>query len=324
MNAIVDPNGPKLANIPSNPTPPGGQVGYFTTVDKVRIRYAIWRHAKKGSKGTICLVHGRTEYIEKYYETINDLLARGFTVATFDWRGQGGSDRLTRHQKLGYVDRFEDYVTDLTEFHRQILLPECPPPFYLVAHSMGGLVSLMAAIRNRLMFDRMFLSAPMLSIPGQPLSQSGMATLTEMMCFAGLGHLPVGRKTDGFPTEDKFAGNQLTSDHRRYSMMVDMLKEHPDLGVGRPSVRWSAAAFRAMARAAAPDFPGRVNVPVLLLAAARDQVVSTAAVENLGLSMRTGRHVLIANARHEMFIETDDVRGQVFAAFDAFITEQTL
>lgn len=324
MNAIIDPKNATLANVASNPAPPGGQVGYFTTRDNVRIRYAIWRHAKKGSKGTICLVHGRTEYIEKYFETISDLMARGFTVATFDWRGQGGSERLTRHQHLGYVDKFEDYVTDLSEFHRQILLPECPPPFYLVAHSMGGLVSLMAGIRNRLMFDRMFLSAPMLSIPGQPLSLSGMATLTEMMCFAGLGHLPVGRKSDGFPSEKNFAGNHLTSDHKRYSVMVDTLDARRDLGVGRPSVRWTAAAFRAMARAGAPDFPGRVNVPVLLLAAARDQVVSAAAVENLGLSMRTGRHVLIANARHEMFVETDEVRGQVFAAFDAFITEQTL
>lgn len=324
MNAIVDPNGPRLANIASNPVPPGAQAAYFTTSDNVRIRYAIWRHAQKGSKGTICLVQGRTEYIEKYHETISDLMARGFTVATFDWRGQGGSDRLTKHEHLGYVDQFEDYVTDLTEFHRQILLPECPPPFYLVGHSMGSLVSLMAGIRNRLMFDRMFLSAPMLAIPGQPLSLSGMATLAETLCFAGLGHVPVGRKGDGFPREDKFAGNPLTSDQRRYMWMVDTLKARPDLGVSSPSIRWSAAAFRAMARAAAPDFPGKVNVPVLMLAAARDQVVSTAAIENLGLSMRTGRHVLIANARHEMFIENDDVRGQLFAAFDAFITEQSV
>lgn len=324
MKIVVDPKGPTLANLPSNPAPPGAQVAYFTTSDNVRLRYAIWRHAKKGSKGTICLVHGRTEYIEKYYETIHDLMARGFTVATFDWRGQGGSDRMTKKPHLGYVDTFDDYVTDLTEFHRKILLPECPPPFYLVGHSMGSLVSMMAGIRNRLMFDRMFLSAPMLSIPGLPLSLSGMATLTEMMCFAGLGYVPLGRKADGFPTEERFAGNELTSDHKRYMRMVEALKVRSDLGVSSPSVRWLAAAFRAMARASSPDFPGRVNLPVLMLAAARDQVVSTATIENLGLSMRTGRHVLIANARHEMFLETDDVRGQVFAAFDAFITEQSV
>lgn len=324
MNVIVDPKGPRLSDTPSNPIPPGAHVSFFETTDHVKLRYGIWRHAKKGSKGTVCLVHGRTEFIEKYYETIADLMERGFSVATFDWRGQGGSDRLTRKQHLGYVDKFEDYVTDLTEFHRSILLPECPPPFYLVGHSMGSLVSLMAGIKNRLMFDRMFLSAPMLAIPAQPLSMGGMANLTEYMCMAGLGTMPIGRRSDKKPTEQSFAGNHLTSDFTRYMRVVEVLADQPDLAIGAPSVRWLASAFRAMARAGEPDFPGKISLPVLMLAAARDQVVSTAAIEHMGLSMRVGRHVLIANSRHEMFVENDDVRGEVFAAFDAFITEQTL
>jgi len=62
---------------------------------------------------------------------------------------------------------------------------------------------------------------------------------------------------------------------------------------------------------------------MLLLAAARDSVVSTGAIEQLGLRLRTGRHVVIAGARHELFMENDAIRGQVLAAFDAFITEQS-
>ena len=46
-----------------------------------------------------------------------------------------------------------------------------------------------------------------------------------------------------------------------------------------------------------------------MLAAARDSVVSTAATEQLGLRMRTGRHVVIAGARHELFMENDVIRG---------------
>lgn len=324
MNAIVDPNGPTLCITPSNPAPPSPFLGYLKTPDKVRLRYAIWRNASRKSNGTICLVHGRTEFIEKYFETINDFLVRGFTVATFDWRGQGGSDRLIRNPKWGYVDRFEDYWTDLSTFHADILLPDCPGPFYLVGHSMGGLASLMAGARDRLMFDRMFLSAPMLAIEGQPLSLSGMATAMEALCFVGAGNFPIGRKGDKLPTEDMFPGNPLTSDLTRYMRTVDTLQARPDLGLSSPSIRWLAAAFRAMARAADDDFPARVNVPVLMLAAARDGVVSTSAIEHLGLRMRTGRHAVIANARHEMFIENDEIRGQLFAAFDAFITEQTV
>jgi lysophospholipase len=105
--------------------------------------------------------------------------------------------------------------------------------------------------------------------------------------------------------------------------MVDVIRARPELEVGVPTIRWAAAAMGAMAEAARDDFPARLRTPLLMLAAARDEVVSTSAIEQLGLRLRTGRHVVIAGARHELFMENDTIRGQVFAAFDAFITEQS-
>lgn len=323
MNVIVDPNGPSLVNIPSNPIPEGARVGYFKTSDNVRLRYATWPKGAGVHRGTICLVQGRTEFIEKYFETVADFRRRGFAVATFDWRGQGGSERLIGNGKLGYVDRFEDYWCDLKSFHGEILLPDCPPPYYLVGHSMGGLVSLFAGINDRLMFDRIFLSAPMVALDRQPLSMAGMARVTETLSFLGLGRMPVGRKQDKPMSETTFPGNPLTGDLIRYMRAVDVVRARPELEIATPTVRWAASAFGAMAEAGEDSFPGRIQIPLLMLAAARDEVVSTAATEQLGLRMRTGRHVVLAGARHELFMETDPIRGQVFAAFDAFITEQS-
>lgn len=323
MNAIVDPEGPKLAVVTGNPVPEGARVGYFRTKDNIQLRYGRWPKTEGAAKGTVCLVHGRTEFIEKYFETIADFQRRGFAVATFDWRGQGGSDRLIGNKKLGFVDKFDDYWTDLSSFHAEILLPDCPPPFYLVGHSMGALVSLFAGSLDRLMFDRMFLSSPMLSIAGQPLGPGALAVIADALSFVGLGRMPVGRREDKPQSEARFPGNPLTSDLHRYMRTVDVFKARPDLFVGKPTVRWTAAAMRAMAEAGRDSFPGKVRIPVLMLAAARDEVVSAPAIEHFGLRMRTGRHVMIATARHELFMENDDIRGQVFAAFDAFITEQS-
>lgn len=312
-----------LCDIPANPMPEGGLGGYFFTRDKVKLRYGLWPKTRGRSKGTVCIVHGRTEFIEKYYETITNMQERGFNVATFDWRGQGGSERLIANTKLGYVDTFEDYGIDLKSFHSDILLPDCPPPYYLVGHSMGGLVSLMAAAKDRLMFDRIFLSAPMLSLDRLPLSLSNMTRVAEGLCFAGLGNVPLRRKADRSPSENTFPGNPLTSDFYRYNRTIEVFKARPDLEVGSPTVRWLAAAFGAMKLAARHDFPSQIKAPVLMLAAARDEVVSTPAIENLGLRMRSGRHAVIGAARHELFVENDDIRAQVFAAFDAFVTEQS-
>lgn len=323
MADIVDPDGARLCETASNPVPEGARVGYFKTQDNVRLRYAIWPKISGVGRGTICLVHGRSEFIEKYFETIADFQSRGFNVATFDWRGQGGSDRLVGNRRLGYVERFDDYIIDLENFYSQILLPDCPPPFNLVGHSMGGFVSLLAASRNRLMFERLFLSAPMLSLDGLPLGLSAMANIAEIMCFIGFGQMAVGRKDDRSPSSKSFPGNELTSDFARYMRVVDIYEKCPDLAISAPSFRWLGAAMGAMAKARSDDFPNRIKIPVMMLAAARDKVVSSAAIEELGLRMRSGRHAVIAHARHELFMENDGIREQVFAAFDAFITEQT-
>jgi lysophospholipase len=323
MNAPAATTEASLAVVPSNPVPEGAHVGFFETSDRVRLRYATFPKGSGAPRGTICLVQGRTEFIEKYFETIADFQSRGFAVATFDWRGQGASQRLVRNQRLGYVDTFDDYWTDLRSFHGSILLPDCPPPYYLVGHSMGGLVSLYAGLRDRMMFERIFLSAPMVALDHQPLSMAGMAKLCDLLSLFGLGRLPVGRKADKPPSEASFAGNPVTSDLTRYMRMVDVLKARRDLEIAAPAIRWGAAAFHAMARAGRDDFPGAIKIPVLMLAAARDEIVSTAAIEQLGLRMRTGRHIVIPAARHELFMENSTIRGQVFAAFDAFITQQT-
>lgn len=323
MTAQVDPNGPKLTAIASNPVPEGARVGYFTTSDKVRLRYGLWPKGKGAPKGTVCLVQGRTEYIEKYFETIEDFRQRGFAVATFDWRGQGGSDRLIGNRELGYVDRFDDFWTDLRSFHADILLPDCPGPFYLVGHSMGGLASLYAATRDRMMFDRVFLSAPMVGLHGMEEGLARLALFAEVMSFIGLGQLPMARKGDRRPDEAMFPDNPLTSDLLRYVRMVETIRADDALYLGAPTFRWLAAAMRAMVDASKDSFPAQIKIPLLMLAAGHDRIVSTPAIEQLGLRLRTGRHVVIPGARHELFMENDAIRGQVLAAFDAFITEQS-
>lgn len=323
MNAQVDPHGPQLAVLPSNPVPEGARVGTFRAPDRVRLRYATFPKTSGAPKGTVCLVHGRTEFIEKYFETITDFQKRGFAVATFDWRGQGGSDRLIGNKQLGYVRHFDDYVSDLRAFHANVLLPDCPGPYYLVGHSMGGLVSLLTGSRDRMMFDRIFVTAPMVGLDHQPMSFRSMALLGDILSAVGLARVPVGRAQDELPSERGFGGNAVTSDFGRYMRVVETWREFPDLIVSKPTFRWAAAAMHAMAEAGRDDFPGKIKVPVLMLAAARDEVVSTSTIEQLGLRLRTGRHLVVGAARHELFMESDMIRAQTLAAFDAFITEQS-
>ena len=189
---------------------------------------------------------------------------------------------------------------------------------------MGGLASLMAATRDRMMFDRVFLSAPMIGLHGLDESLARWAAIAETVSFLGLGRLPLKRKGDRRPDESMYPDNPLTSDMLRYKRMVETVRADDGLYIGSPSYRWLAAAMRAMLETRRDSFPAQIKIPLLILAAARERIVSTPAIEHLGLRLRTGRHMVIAGSRHEMFMESDAVRGQVFAAFDAFITQQSV
>ena len=137
--------------------------------DGVRLRFARFMPEGK-AKGTVALFSGRCEFIEKYFEVVRELRSRGFAVALLDWRGQGGSQRLLRNRLKGHVTRFSDYLLDLEAFAREVLLPDCPPPHFALAHSMGGAVMLRIAHAGKRWFDRMVLSAPMIDLPGRATS----------------------------------------------------------------------------------------------------------------------------------------------------------
>lgn len=304
-----------LHALPENPVPANASVGIFDGADGCRLRYAIFRTALPVARGTIVLLHGRNETIEKYFETIADLTAMGFWVATFDWRGQGGSGRLLKDALKGHVRRFSDYEEDLELFLEQIVLPDTRLPFFIIAHSTGGLVALSTAPRLANRIERMVLTAPFVELSGQALGRQAIAVLMRSLCLAGLGRLGVG--TYRHPTP--FAGNGLTSDERRFARNNAIVTAAPALALGPPTARWLAESIAAMRRVNAQSFLETIRVPTLIIGGGRDPIVPLAALEALDHRFRAGHLAPIDGARHELFQERDVYRSQVMAAIEAFI-----
>jgi lysophospholipase len=306
-----------LVSISANPVPEGAVTGMLTTRDGVSVRYARW-HPPPGRKGTVCIFQGRAEFIEKYFETVRELRARGFAVAILDWRGQGGSQRSYGDPHKGHVGDFSEYEIDAETFMTEIVLPDCPPPLFAIGHSMGGSVMLRLARRGNRWFDRIVLSAPMIRLAG---TRSGLYPrfAARIMRYAGMGstYVPGGGST--VIAAGPFLNNNATSDPVRYARTKAVLDVAPGLGVGSPTVSWLDAAYRTMAEFANPGFAGKVRQPLMLVAAGRDQVVSTPAIEEIAIRLRAGSHLIVAGARHELMMEQDNYRGQFWAAFNAFV-----
>ena len=303
---------------PGNPMPENASAGFFTAPDGRRLRYACFKAVARPLKGTVVVLQGRNECIEKYFETVRDLSARGFGVATFDLRGQGGSDRLLPDRERGHVLDFDDYAADLEPFFRTIVLPDCRGPYYILAHSTGALVALTAAPALQSRVERMVLSAPLLGLPDGKISARNAERLASAMHAFGLGASYI----SGGPRElepTPFESNVLTHDPVRYERNLALYRWYPEFALGGVTASWVRAVFKAAARVRAPGFAAALKIPVLVVAAGAEQVVDPAAGERFGRSLRAGGLLTIDGARHELMQEADIYREQFLAAFDAFV-----
>jgi lysophospholipase len=309
----------ELIDTPFNPCPPGGNVIGLRAADGVRLRAVVWR-PQGTPRGTIALIQGRAEFIEKYHEVVGELLARGFVVAAFDWRGQGLSQRLLGDGDKGHVRRATDYRLDLAAFQQHVLLPDCPRPWFALAHSMGGtaLLDYAGAGPDTAPYERIVTIAPLIDLHGWAGSRAAQR-LAFFLNTAGLGRMsttPGARRT---LADLPFANNVLTRDPRRFSRSVETLKAAPALALGAPTIGWVHAAFELGARLKSDGFAENIRTPVLFLAAGNERLVSNPAIESFARRLKNSACVVVADCEHELLMERDEIRTQFWAAFDAFI-----
>jgi lysophospholipase len=283
----------------------------------VRLRAGVFE-AKPATRGVCVLLHGQTEFIEKYGEVIGELNARGFTVATFDWRGQGGSQRPLADPLKSYVKDFAQFDDDLASFLEQVVKPISETPPMALAHSMGAHILLRTLHDKPSAFRAAALSAPMIAVSarGYPAWLARFVT----SAYYGLGQ--GGSFAWGMAARDPFLidfNNQLvTSDRTRFQNTQDFLKDHPDLRLAGPTWGWLEAAYKSMARVNAPGFAEAIPMPVLVAGPGKDRICLTPATRAFAARLPKGEYLDLPDSEHEILMENDSIRARFWSAFDAF------
>ena len=135
-----------------------------------------------------------------------------------------------------------------------------------------------AAYRGHRWFDRVVLIAPLIGIAGAGASP-GTGLLVRVLRLAGFGTMYVPGAAGEVLETRPFAGNIVTSDPVRYARNAAVLEAEPALGIGRPTVAWVDAAFRATYAMRERRYASRIRQPMLIVSAGQDMVVSDAAIE---------------------------------------------
>lgn len=274
------------------------------------------------ARGTCVLLNGQTEFIEKYFEVIDELRARGFGVATMDWRGQGDSTRATKDTRKSFVGDFSEYDQDLDTLMNWIVTPMLGPgekPVAL-AHSMGAHNLLRLLVRRPASFKACVLSAPMIAISFRGQREFLVRAVTAFQMWRG-------RPTDwvwGMEARDphkvSFATQLVTSDPQRFERTQILLREHPDLRLAGATWGWLAAALTSMdwLRGQAAS----VTTPLLVVGAGKDRICITPQTRAFAEAAPHAEYVEIKDAEHEIMMERNPIRAEFWKAFDAFMARE--
>ena len=300
-----------LVLVPGNPPPAGAEIIWYTGEDGIRLRMLFASISDSGGAAARALAivcPGRTESIEKYFEVMRDLQARNFAVMCLDWPGQGLSDRPLKNPIRGHVTTFETYVDALVRGLAAIT-DRAPAKHVIVAHSMGSAIVLEALRIGRLTAELAAFSAPMWGIPATPFLQK----FARMANKLGLSTFPARPEV----REEKFEGNPFTHDEVRWGLYRRLVTAEPKLALGEPTIGWVVASLDVCAGFLAPGALDKVaDMPMLVATASEEAIVDPAAASRLVPSLKGARHLSIAGASHEIFMETDERRAIWFKAFD--------
>lgn len=293
--------------------------------DQTRLSYSYYLAADKAL--AVVFSTGRVEMAVKYIELMEEFITAGYSVFILDHRGQGGSARLQPDPHLGYVADFADYVGDFNQFVTEIVLPSGHQQHLLLAHSMGAAIACHYLQQYKHPFRAAIFGSPMFG-----LHAGRVPSVLASMLVTGYDWFRTKLKQDNrqyFPGQSRyqqkpFAGNPLTHCPERYHWMQQLYQLYPDSQLGGVSWAWLSQAITAMAdiQRKAAEF----NVPVLLLQAGADNIVSNRAQNSWYQRLPAvlyKQHTILAGAHHEIWMEQDNIRQQAFAAVNQFLAGLT-
>lgn len=278
------------------------QEGFFTTFDGNKLYYEYF--LAEGSTASVVIVHGLSEFTQKFYEAAWYFLHQGYNVFLYDQRCHGRSCRLTERNDLIHVDHFDDYAKDLDCYIEQVVLPTEAKPLYLYSHSMGGAVSLWYLGRHGEKIKKAVLSAPLFVAKSVNLPQF----IINATVWAG--RILNGKKKRFFFCHD-FDPNHPFSrasdkSFNRFTHYLKLRREHPCYQTSPMTYGWATSTSRLHRSFLRKSFIKKLTTPILLISAEEDTVVKTKPHYQFADKCKNCTLLTVPEGNHGMLVGTEE------------------
>ena len=305
----------RLVEIDGNPVPQGADAGMHKMRDGKMLRGAVFPPEGE-ARGTLVLMTGYSEFIEKYFETIGDFTRLGYLVVMPEWRGHGLSDGDGREPTRLHLQDFDQNLSDLEDRWEKLVAP-LPKPHFGLAHSMGGQISLRAVQAHPEWLSGLAQCAPMHGLP----IPSHLAAIAKFVArlYRLLGKADSWNPLQGQAVRPGNAEtNDVTNDFDRFRRTGTLYVSDAQLQVNGASLGWFATAEKAMADSRRPAFLQSIKTPLFIGTAGQEKLVDNKAHAHVLTHVQNGSGKFYADGMHELMMEKDAVRDEFIADVAAF------
>jgi alpha-beta hydrolase superfamily lysophospholipase len=205
----------------------------FAAKDGTSIFEKVWP-AKGTPIGTVVLVHGYGEHIQRYEHVAAALNEAGWAVRGSDLRGHGQSGGVR-----GYCNRFDEYLDDLELLLERAQKDLPGKPVFIVCHSFGAVVAGEYLLKRSAPIAGLVVSSPFyklkLEVPAvKKIAGKMMSAIYGKMALpSGLKGADVSRDPDIIAIYDRDPLNNKTATARWFTeneaAQADILQRAPEL-----------------------------------------------------------------------------------------------
>ncbi|ADO73181.1 alpha/beta hydrolase [Stigmatella aurantiaca] len=226
--------------------------GFFTAKDQLRLFWTM-DVPEEAPRAHVLLVHGYGDHIRRYRFVTEALVADGFAVHGFDYRGHGSADG-----PRGFCTRWPEYLDDLTLAWERMRKAAGGQKLFLLGHSHGGLMVAHFLERGAEGVAGAVLSAPYFKLAlAAPVAKRAAARMGSRV-------FPSLRIKSGLKPED------LSHDPE----VIRMTREDP-LYLDIVTPRWFVESGKAQDEALSQA--RRVTAPIFIFCGSNDGVAAPAA-----------------------------------------------
>jgi len=278
--------------------------GMHVSFDGSKLYYEYF--LTENSRGSIVVVHGFTEFVPKYYEMCWYFLQMGYNVFIYDQRGHGLSERMVKDPQIVHIERFEQYVDDLSSFISGVVKPNSQGlPVYIYAHSMGAGIAAQYIYREESTIAKCILSSTMISPSTHGIPPSIVRKLVEKDAQKHGWDAPfrfAGRFSE---TPDFARSNDLSKP--RFDFQLRMRIKERRYQTSSATNRWVYEAVSMQEKLLRMIKTRNTRTEMLIICAGRDKTVRVSSQKRMAKLIPKAKFVYFGNAKHTIYNGTTDM-----------------